>query len=231
MAPKLGSSADALVEIWERFVRATKLANGLVPTKRAVSIHSLKGDAWLLSRWLNPGERKNWRIPMSQIPKACAFLGASAVLIDRLMTARLEELAQDNEQHEVLVAAVWAFDWCERHAAPQLTPDEEAVLCAYREAEQRHPRGLYGDAMERTRLSAVLEGLLQVAQANHEAEARALEPSPQEEQRLRSARTRVADRRTEAQQVASKLLAAQASGLGMKFQLGQFLKGLRDRRP
>lgn len=226
------SSAQVLAKIWERFAKDVERDTGLPLSKSVASSTHLGGDDHLLARWLNPGARKNWRIPLGRVPDVCQELKASPDMTDRLMMAKFGEISQDDAQHPILVAALWAFGHCERQHHG-LSTDELRVLAAYRAHAERYPRGLYGSGDELDPLGPVFEGLLRQAQRAHEDDAEGSEDDPSARRELKEKTDKLLQT-MKANSVAvavARQKAARKAEKSVARQVQDYLRGLRSRRP
>jgi hypothetical protein len=226
------TSAEVLSKIWEDFARAAEKATGLPVRKSATSRNYLSGDNRLLTRWLNPGAHKNWRIPLARIPEVCSELNASPQLTDKLMMARFSEISDDDPKHPVLVAAWWALQQCERQNHG-LSTDEERVLKSYREQTLQYPRGLSGAPDESTQMSQLFAALLRHAQQDQEDESQAEELSATASLELKR-RARAVSKSLEDTAIANAAetrRAAHASKKAFALQVSDYLKGLQGKRP
>lgn len=226
------SSAQVLSRIWESFAKNAERETGLPLSKSATSRNYLDGDDRLLTRWLNPGARKNWRIPLARVPDVCRELQASPEMTDRLMMAKLSEISQEDPEHPILVAASWAFGHCESQNHG-LSADEQRVLAAYRSQAQRFPRGLYGARDELDTLGPVFEELLQRAQKTYEDDdAGSLDedPSARSERKAQTDALLMKMKENEANGAEKRQKAARKAEKTAARQVREYFKKLRGRR-
>lgn len=226
------SSAEVLSKVWKQFAMAAERETGRPVSKAATSRNYLDSDDRLLTRWLNPGARTNWRIPLSRVQDVCRDLQASPELTDKLMMARFSELSQEDPKHPALVAAMWAFEHCER-VDHGLTTDELQVLAAYRAQAQRFPRGLGGDPNEQSVLAHAFEQLLASAQAYQES----IDDGPDEltlegamELKVRATKVVAALEEAGIKTAARRRKSAHASERSAEVQVKAYLKGLKSKR-
>jgi hypothetical protein len=152
------TTAELLESIWQRFAAQLKEESGYKVSKRHASQYYLREDedsakdAQALSRWTNPGERSNYRIPTWRIPVVANKLRATQGDVDNLMIARLGELAEANPRHEALVVGLWVEDFCER--ATRLSRDEQVVLDSFRASLRGYPHMLFDTDEGRHALTA-----------------------------------------------------------------------------
>ena len=187
--PAMKSSAELVTALWDRF--ATQFQKNYpnhTLTKRYGSLYvinddDIEGDTHALARWTNPGERPNWRIPLKRIPKVASKLKASQEEVDELMLARLFELEETHGTHDALTAAAWGYDIAERTHA--LTPDEEAVLKAYRQGTTVYPFRLFDNEESQQLLRMLFERLADKSLKELEPPEDDAEPETSEERERR----------------------------------------------
>jgi hypothetical protein len=224
------SSADVLKKIWTKFERRVERDIGAKPSMRATSMKYLDGGDKLLTRWMTPGSRTNWRIPLSRVKDVCKKLKANAASTELLMWARLMEIARDDQENPVAVSALWAFDCCAAHNHG-FSPDELRVMSAYREQAKKFPRGLSQTDGELEILGPVFVQLLQKAQDDQESQDGPLEDCTEEEcTALREKALRVSEKLKEirvnsAAQKAAKLKRPDRS---VELQMKDYLRKLKD---
>lgn len=226
------TSAEVLAKIWEDFARTAERVTGLPVRKSATSRHYLNGDNRLLTRWLNPGAHKNWRIPLARVPDVCSELNASPQMMDKLMMAKFGEISEGDPKHPVLVAAWWALQHCERQNYG-LSQDERQVLDAFREQAKRFPRGLSGTSSESERVGQLFSGLL--AQAERDQETEMLEAEPESSAILDTKRKALAVsealKRDATAKAGVRRSAAYSREKSVARQVRDYLKDLKRRRP
>lgn len=226
------SSAEVLAKIWSDFAARAEQESGLPISKRAVSRHYLDSDDKLLSRWLNPGERKNWRIPIYRVPGVCRELRATLEQQDELMVARFAELAQDDTQHEVLVSVLWALSYGDRNRWG-LSVDEDRIVSTYREVAKQHPAGLHGSPEETEVLGKIFERVLKSAAPKHMQDLAEPEMRAEDAERLKRQTDKLPATMAETAKAraARQREDARRSAKGLLRQVQEYLKGLRRRRP
>lgn len=223
------SSADVLKKIWSEFANGTERALGLKPSMRATSLNYLDGDDKLLSRWMNPGSRTNWRIPLSRVKDVCKELKASTTSTELLMQARLAEIARDDPDNPVAVAALWAFEFCEAHNHG-FTTDELRLVAAYREQAKRFPRGLSQIDGELESLGPVFAQLLQKAQDEQEAQDGPFEDCSEDERaalRERALRVSTKLKANRDRSAAERRAEARRSERSVEMQVSAYFKKLK----
>lgn len=165
------SSAEVLERLWLRFVRRYEDRYSVRLSMRGFSTEILNykseadqagrpgQDAQALSRWINPGERENYRIPLARIAEVGQKLEALPDDIDDLMAARLRELWLANPAHETIVVGDWVADLCAR--SYRLTPDEQVLLKLYRDATRHLDNELFQSEESQGRLKSLLDTFLE----------------------------------------------------------------------
>lgn len=149
-------SAALVKAIWEAFAADFEEKFETRLSMKAASAHILEADAGLLGRWTNPGERRNWRIPLSRVHDFCRTMGATELQKHELMMARLAEHQADDPASNEVAAAVWAAELPEK-----LSQDEEFILKVWQETfpSWGHAR-LYLDEEESQLLAKAFRDLL-----------------------------------------------------------------------
>jgi hypothetical protein len=182
------SSADLLRALFTRFQRRALAETGVKLSMRKVSEELLsrpapeasavdsapasrKPDANALGRWTKPGDRRNWHIPVGRILDVAQHLQATPAERDALMLARLQEVADTEPTHEVLVCGAWVAGRVQEQN--ELDVDEQAVLSAFRKARAVSPYSML-TAERVARLEAVFADLAK----EHLAEVAAGEDEP-----------------------------------------------------
>lgn len=106
--PHPATTAEVLSAAVDAFIAREYARYGTKLSKRTI-VRNFFGDGWdesTLSRWTNPGARKNWTIPTFRIRAVAKILADKAnsrfgdfgeeTLIHDLMTARLAELSKES---------------------------------------------------------------------------------------------------------------------------------------
>lgn len=165
-------SPDLLRALWERFEAHYVRQLGRKPSKREMSAQ-LGFDPSVISKWMQHDAPRNGRIPTEHIAVLAQAMMLTPKETDRLMSARLFEMAA----HEPGINATikWVADSVTRKVTQRhaLDEDEKQVLAAFRLARDNFPRGLYGDAQEASLLVAQMQISLERAEALHIEEAQA----------------------------------------------------------
>lgn len=161
------TSAQLVERLYEKFAANARRTGGLLVSKREVSTILLDSkDSALLSRWINPGGRPKWVIPLARIPETCEHLGATPDELDELMLTRLGELADTHPNHEAFSVLNWYEDFAVRAGAIIPSTDELIVLEAYRTAAKGRLLGLQGTPEEKERLRQFFAEALAEAEKN-----------------------------------------------------------------
>ena len=153
----MSTGSAALVKaIWEAFATDFEKKFETRLAMKAASVQILDADPGLLGRWTNPGQRRNWLIPLSRVHRFCRAMGATELQEHELMMARLAEHQADDPASNEVAAAVWAAELPEK-----LSQDEETILKVWRETfpSWGHAR-LYLDEEESRLLAEAFRDLL-----------------------------------------------------------------------
>lgn len=159
------SSDQLLEQLWKSFeLRMRREHQGVRISKRTVSQDLLRTpgmadakDPHVLSRWTNPGDKDNWRIPIARIAHTVRVLGGSQDDIDALMIARLNEIERSNADDSAVCTAHWLVQYSDK----LLSSDERWLLRAYREANSAFNGNLFVSAAQSLTNQALMQVCLE----------------------------------------------------------------------
>lgn len=159
------SSDQLLEQLWKSFeLRMRREHQGVRISKRTVSQDLLRTpgmadakDPHVLSRWTNPGDKDNWRIPIARIAHTVGVLGGSQDDIDALMIARLNEIERNNADDSAVCTAHWLVQYSDK----LLSRDERWLLKTYREANSAFNGNLFVGAGQSLANRALLQVCLE----------------------------------------------------------------------
>lgn len=159
------SSDQLLEQLWKSFeLRMRREHQGVRISKRTVSQDLLRTpgmadakDPHVLSRWTNPGDKDNWRIPIARIAHTVRVLGGSQGDIDALMIARLNEIERNNADDSAVCTAHWLVQYSDK----LLSSDERWLLKTYREANSAFNGNLFVGAAQSLTNQALMQVCLE----------------------------------------------------------------------
>lgn len=161
--PDNRSSADIIKGLWTRFETWAAVTHGARPKMRQIATKFLVSptrpegsDPNALGRWTNPGERENWRVPLSRIAQVVETLKGTVDDKDSLMLARLSELARHAPDSDVFIAVEWALDFAERHR----DVDEQFLVKAYRRATAPFPYRIFDNERSQRRVEECFDAVV-----------------------------------------------------------------------
>lgn len=158
------SSPEVLRALWADYVARYTAKVGLQPTRRSIC-QQIDLDPNALAKWMTIGTPNHKRIPVERINKLAEALMLSERQTNRLMAARIQELREFDPSFESALS--WVATKTAARYRHMLNDDEMHVVAAYRVALDSWPRGLYRDGEEDSSLVAMMQVILERAEALH----------------------------------------------------------------